>query len=131
MGTLIPESAALGDFPNDGFADLQFENLLNGASPLPIDGWPAKLTPLLAAIRTTSGFLSKQKGLSREAYIFEARVDGGKLLVTSPGLWNHYDQSHPAAVYLFDRLLRYGASDTFAPTGQLTDDLLQRLQAEE
>ncbi|HEV2324343.1 MAG TPA: hypothetical protein VGS10_10390 [Terracidiphilus sp.] len=131
MGTLIPESAALGDFPNDGFADLQFENLLNGASPLPLDGWPAELTPFLGAIRTTSGFLSKQKGLSREAYIFEARVDRGKLLVTSPGLWNHYDQSHPAAVYLFDRMLRYAASDSFAPTVQLTDDLLQRLQAEE
>lgn len=129
MGTLIPKSAALGGFPNNGFADLQFENLLNGSSPLPIDGWPADLTPILGAIRTTSGFLSKQKGLSRTAYIFEAQVDGGKLLVTAPGLWNHYDETHPAAIYLFDRLLRYATSDGFAPTVQLTDDLLEQLQA--
>lgn len=130
MGTLIPETAALGNFPNDGFADLQFENLLNGASPLSLDGWPTEVKPILGAIRTTSGFLSKQKGLSRVAYIFEARVDGGKLLVTSPGLWNRYDETHPAAIYLFDRLLRYATSDNFSPQVQITDDLLRSLQAE-
>lgn len=131
MGTLIPDSAALGDFPNDGFADLQFEDLLNGASPLPVDGWPIQLTPILGVIRTTSGFLSKQKGLSHAAYIFEVQAHGGKLLVTSPGLWNHYDEDHPAAIYLFDRLLRYATSDRFAPVVQLSDELLQRVQAEQ
>lgn len=131
MGTLIPDSAVLGDFPHEGFADLQFENLLNGASPLPIDGWPTQLTPILGVIRTTSGFLSKQKGLSREAYIFAVQVDGGKLLVTSPGLWNHYDEMHPAVIYLFDRLLRYATSESFLPTVHLSSDLLQQLQADQ
>ena len=128
MGTLIPESGALGDFPNDGFADLQFENLLNGASPVPLDGWPAQLRPILGAIRTTSDFLSKQKSLSRTGYIFEVQAGGGKLLVTSPGLWNHYDENHPAAIYLFDRLLRYAISNNFAPNVQISDELLQEFQ---
>ena len=83
MGTLIPDSAALGDFPNQGFADLQFYNLLNGTSPIPLDAWPAELKPIVGAIRTTSEFLSQQKGLSRVGYVFQARVGGGELLVTS------------------------------------------------
>jgi hypothetical protein len=131
MGTLIPDSAALGDFPNDGFADTQFENLLNGASPLPLDEWPTELTPIVGAIRTTSSFLSKQKGLSRAAYIFEVRAGGGKLLVTAPGLWNHYDETYPASIYLFDRLLRYATSDGFAPKIEISEDLLKRLRTEQ
>lgn len=127
MGTLIPEASALGDFPNDGFADLQFENMLNGASPVPLDGWPAQLTPILGAIRTKSDFLSKNKGLSRAGYIFEVQAGGGELLVTSPGLWNHYDENHPAAIYLFDRLLRYAVGKTFSPKVQVPDELLQKL----
>ena len=100
-------------------------------APIPLDSWPPDLKPILGAIRTTSGFLSKQKGLSRVGYIFEARVDGGKLLVTSPGLWNRYDDTHPAAIYLFDRLLRYATSDNFSPQVQTTDDLLRNMQAEQ
>ncbi|HEX4029744.1 MAG TPA: hypothetical protein VHX20_05230 [Terracidiphilus sp.] len=128
MGTLIPSSAALGDFPNDGFADLQFYNLLDGASPFPVDTWPAGLTPIMGAIRTTSGFLSKQKGLSRVAYLFEVRAGGGKLLVTSPGLWNRYDNEHPEAIYLFDRLVRYASSASFAPKIKVSNALLKSLQ---
>ena len=129
MGTLIPDSAALGDFPNQGFADLQFYNLLNGASPIPLDAWPAELKPIVGAIRTTSGFESPQKGLSRVGCVFQARVGGGELLVTSPGLWNHYDDLHPEAIYLFDRLLRYASSDNFAPSVEVSNTLLQGLQA--
>jgi beta-galactosidase len=129
MGTLIPDSAALGDFPNQGFADLQFYNLLNGTSPIPLDAWPAELKPIVGAIRTTSEFLSQQKGLSRVGYVFQARVGEGELLVTSPGLWNHYDDLHPEAIYLFDRLLRYASSDNFAPGVEVSNALLQNLQA--
>jgi hypothetical protein len=130
MGTLISDPSALGNFPNDGFCDLQFYNLLDGASPFPLDAWPTELTPIVGAIRTTSGFLSKQKGLSRVGYIFEVRAGGGSLLVTSPGFWDHYDDAHPEAIYLFDRLLRYASSDSFAPKIAISDDLLQRLQTE-
>lgn len=129
MGTLIPDSAALGDFPNQGFADLQFYNLLNGASPIPLDAWPAELNPIVGAIRTTSEFLSQQKGLSRVGYVFQARVGAGELLVTSPGLWNHYDDLHPEAIYLFDCLLRYASSSNFAPGVEASNALLQSLQA--
>jgi hypothetical protein len=129
MGTLIPDSAALGNFPNQGFADLQFYNLLNGTSPIPLDAWPAELKPIVGAIRTTSEFLSQQKGLSRVGYVFQARVSGGELLVSSPGLWNHYDDLHPEAIYLFDRLLRYASSDNFAPEVEVSNTLLQSLQA--
>jgi beta-galactosidase len=129
MGTLIADSPALGDFPNQGFADLQFHSLLNGTSPIPLDAWPAELDPIVGAIRTTSEFLSQQKGLSRVGYVFQVRVGRGELLVTSPGLWNHYDDLHPEAIYLFDRLLRYASSSNLAPGVEVSNDLLQSLQA--
>jgi beta-galactosidase len=129
MGTLIPDSAAMGDFPNEGFADLQFYSLLDGASPIPLDTWPTELNPILGAIRTTSAFLSEQKGLSRAGYIFQVRMGTGKLLVTSPGVWNHYDDLHPEGIYLFDRLLRYACSDDFVPQVEISNALLESLQA--
>jgi hypothetical protein len=130
MGTLVSEPSALGNFPNDGFCDLQFYSLLDGTTPIPLDAWPTELTPIVGAIRTASGFLSKEKNLSRAGYIFEFRAGGGSLLVTSPGLWDHYDDAHPEAVYLFDRLLRYASSSSFAPNVAVSDDLLQRLQTQ-
>ncbi len=128
MGTLISEPGALGNFPNDGFCDLQFYNLMDGASPFPLDAWPTELTPIVGALRTASGFLSKEKSLSRAGYIFEVRAGGGSLLVTSPGFWDHYDDAHPEAVYLLDRLFRYASSDSFAPKVAISDEQLQRLQ---
>jgi hypothetical protein len=130
MGTLISEPAALGNFPNDGFCDLQFYNLVDGTSPFPLDAWPTELTPIVGDIRTASGFLSREKSLSRSGYIFEIRAGGGSLLVTSPGFWDHYDDAHPEAIYLFDRLLRYASSDSFTPKVAISDDLLKQLRTQ-
>src|SRR6185312_1020411 len=65
LGTLVRDHPALAGSPHDDFCDLQFYNLLQGAYPLPIDRWPASMTPIVGGIRTTSEFLSKTKGLSR------------------------------------------------------------------
>lgn len=130
MGTLISVPRALGNFPNDGFCDLQFYSLLNGAAPFPLGAWPTDLTPIVGAIRTDTRFLSEEKSLLRAAYIFEVRAGGGSLLATSPGLWDHYEEAHPEAIYLFDSLLRYASSSSFAPNVAVSDDLFQRLQTE-
>jgi hypothetical protein len=130
MGTLISGPSALGNFPNDGFCDLQFYNLLDGALPVPLDAWPTELTPIVGAIRTGSGFLSREKSLLRSGYIFEIRAGGGSLLVTSPGFWDHYDDAHPEGIYLFDRLLRYASSDSFTPKVAISDDLLKQLETQ-
>jgi len=114
LGTVIRDHPALHDFPHEGFCDLQFHNLIQGATPFPLDAFP-RVTPIIGGIRTKAGFLSKVKELSRVAYVFEAKVGAGRLLVTTLRITPQLDDSHPEAVFLCDRLLRYCDSNQFQP----------------
>ena len=88
---------------------------MDGAVPVPLDRWPRGLQPIVGGIRTTAGFLSKTKNLSRVGYVFEAKVGRGRLLVTSLRFREHFDEAYPEAIHLFDRLLRYASGPSFAP----------------
>jgi beta-galactosidase len=127
LGSVIRSHGALDGFPHDGFADLQFYNLMDGAAPIPLDRWPADLEPLVGAIRTTAGFLSKSKDLSRGGYVFEATVGRGRLLVTSLRFRDHFDEAYPEVIHLFDRLLRYASGPGFAPAVEAGAERLQML----
>ena len=74
LGTVIGDHRALRGFPHEGFGDLQLFNLMDGAAPIPLDKWPTGFQPIIGGIRTTAGFLSKSKDLSRVGYAFEAKV---------------------------------------------------------
>jgi beta-galactosidase len=127
LGTMVRDHPALQGFLHDGFADLQFFNLMDGAVPLPLDKWDTGLQPIIGGIRTTAGFLSKSKDLSRIGYVFEAKVGEGRLFVTSLRFREHLDEAYPEAIYLFDRLLRYVTGAGFAPTAAAGTDELRAL----
>jgi beta-galactosidase len=127
LGTMVREHPALQAFPHEGFGDLQFFNLMDGAVPVPLDTWPTSLQPIIGGIRTTAGFLSKSKNLSRVGHVFEARVGTGRLLVTSLRFREHLDEAYPEAIALFDRLLRYATGAAFAPTVEAGSDQLAGL----
>ena len=127
LGTLVRDHPALQGFPHEGFGDLQFFNLIDGAVPLPLDKWDTELQPMMGGIRTTAGFLSKEKALSRVGYVFEAKVGAGRLLVTSLRFRDHFDEAYPEVIHLFDRLLRYATGAAFAPTVEAGPDALQGL----
>jgi len=129
QGTLLPKHPALEGFPNDGYCDLQFFNLLEGAWNLNLDRWPQSLVPIAGGLRTTASFLAKQKPLSKTGYIVEAKVEQGRLLVTTLRLREHLDEAYPEAVYLFDRLLRYAAGPHFNPQTEVAAGELKRLLA--
>ena len=129
-GTLVRDHPALRGFPHEGFCDLQFYNLLDGAHSFPLDRFPKELEPIVGAIRTTSSFLSKQKNLSRTGYLFEASVGRGKLLVSTLRIRDNFDEEYPEAMYLFDRLLRYCLSEEFRPTVSLGEEHLRTLVRE-
>jgi hypothetical protein len=127
QGTVIRNHPALEGFPHEGFAALQFFNLMDGAVPVPLDKWSKDFQPIVGGIRTTAGFLAKTKNLSRVGYVFEGRVGQGKLLVTTLRFREHLDEAYPEAIALFDRLLRYTSSPSFAPTAEIGEDQLQAL----
>jgi hypothetical protein len=127
IGTAVSDHPALDGFPHDGFGGLQFYNLMEGAVPVPLDDWPTDYHPILGGIRTTTGFLSKLKNLSRVGYVFEAKVGSGSLLVTTLRLREHFDEAYPEVIYLFDRLLRYATGPDFAPRVEPRQELLRAL----
>lgn len=127
QGTILRDHPALEGFPHDGFCDLQFFNLLEGAWNFPLDRWPKPLAPIAGGVRTTSSFLSKHKDLSKTGYIFEVKAGKGRLLVTTLRLREHLDDAYPEAVYLFDRLLRYASGSAFQPDTEAGEELLGRL----
>lgn len=128
LGTLVRNHAALEGFPHDGFGDLQFFNLMDNAVPLPLDKWPTGYEPIVGGIRTTAGFLSKSKALSRVGYVFEAKVGDGRLLVSSLRFREHLDEAYPEVIYLFDRLMRYATGASFKPTVEAGDEHLEALR---
>jgi len=127
LGTIIRNHAALEGFPHDGFGDLQFYNLMDGAVPLPLDKWATGYEPIMGGIRTTTGFLSKSKDLSRVGYVFDGRVGGGTLLVSSLRFREHLDEAYPEVISLFDRLLRYASGPSFEPTAEVGEEQLEGL----
>jgi len=130
LGTLISDHPALKGLPNDGFCDLQFYNLLEGAQPCSLDSWPQEMVPIVGGIRTTTGFLSKTKNLSRIGYVFEARFGKGKLLVSTLRIRETFDEAYPETISTFDHLLRYAVGDAFAPRFEIVQDQLRRFMGE-
>jgi beta-galactosidase len=127
QGTVVRSHAALEGFPHEGFADLQFFNLMDGAVPVPLDKWARDFQPIVGGIRTTAGFLAKTKNLSRVGYVFEGKVGQGRLLVTTLRFREHLDEAYPEAIALFDRLLRYASGASFAPSAEVGEEQLQAL----
>ncbi|HET6962108.1 MAG TPA: glycoside hydrolase family 2 TIM barrel-domain containing protein, partial [Terriglobia bacterium] len=130
LGTLISDHPALKGFPNEGFCDLQFYNLLEGAQPYSLDSWPQEMVPIVGGIRTTTGFLSKTKNLSRIGYLFEAKFGKGKLLVSALRIRETFDEAYPETISTFDQLLRYAVGDAFAPRFEIVQDQLRRFMGE-
>jgi hypothetical protein len=130
LGTVVRDHPALAGFPNDGFCDLQFYNLVNGALPLAIDRWPAEIKPIIGGIRTTSEFLSKTKNLSRVAYAVEGKVGSGKLLITTLRIRENFDEAYPATLALADSFLHYVPSVDFNPKEAIPETAVERLVTE-
>jgi len=122
QGTVIAGHAALSGFPHEGFCDLQFYNLIEGAWYCPLDGFPPELEPIAGGIRTTTSYLSPNKALSRFGFIFEAMYGSGRLLVTTLRLPENMNADRPEALCLFESLLRYAAGPHFLPMTLVGDD---------
>lgn len=115
-GTVIADHPALAGFPHDGWCDLQFYALTEEATALDLDAWPVKVEPIIRCI-------DSYKGCRNKAYLFEAAVGSGKLLVCSFNLspTRGIGRYSPCVenVALFDTLLRYALSHTFRPAARV------------
>jgi len=113
-----PRTPALARFPTEFHSNWQWWRLVKNSRPVILDDTPARYRPIVQVI---DNFERNHKlGL-----IFETRVGKGRLLVCAIDLLNLQDQ--PEARQLYHSLLRYAASDAFAPATELDSDLLNKL----
>lgn len=114
--TLIHSHPALGDFPHEGFCDWQFKPLRDGSHNIVFDDLGVPFDPII-------DIASSYKHVSRRAALFELAVGAGRLLVCSLNL----AADDVAARHLKRQLIRYAASDRFAPPTSLSAERLRRI----
>jgi hypothetical protein len=95
------------EFPTEGYSNWQWWELVYDAAAMLLDHLPPLLRPLVQPIDTW--FENRRLGL-----LFEARVNGGKLMVCSMNLRTGLE-SRLVARQMRHSLLRYMRSDAFQP----------------
>jgi hypothetical protein len=102
-----PKHPALAAFPTEYHSNWQWWYIVSQAQPMILDALPPKLRPSVQVI--DDWFTARRLGL-----VFEARVAGGKLLVSSVD-WNEAGRRNPVARQLLSSLLAYMAGERFQP----------------
>jgi hypothetical protein len=120
LGVLLdPAHPAFSAFPTEGHGNWQWWYLVSRAGAMILDGLPRELRPTVQVI--DDWFTSRRLGL-----VFEARVGKGRLLVTSVDLGRDLE-ANVVARQLRHSLLRYAASDSFAPEVEVAADAVRGL----
>jgi len=120
LGVLLdPAHPAFAAFSTEEHSNWQWWYLVSRAGAMILDDLPQELRPTVQVI--DDWFTNRRLGL-----VFEGRVGKGRLLVTSIDLARDLD-TNVVARQLRYSLLRYVASDRFAPKVELSPDAVRGL----
>ncbi|MDR1602177.1 MAG: beta-galactosidase [Tannerella sp.] len=114
-----PEHPALATFPNEGYSDFQWWDIVKGSVPLVMNDFPASYRPVVYII--DDWFRANRLGL-----LLEAKIGKGKLMVCGANLNKDLDK-RPAARQFRRSVEQYMASDKFNPTEEIDVALLKSL----
>lgn len=107
-------------FPHDGFCDWQFAPMFDGGSAVVFNNLDTEFLPIVEIVST-------YKMIKKQAAIFELKIGSGGLLVCSLNVLT----DDPAAKALYNSMLKYLASDEFAPKGSMaTEELLKLINSQ-
>jgi len=116
-GTIIQEHPIFGDFPHEGFADLQFFRMMDKAPSMPLE--PLGLNDADPAIRVMHSYpVGRSLG-----YLVDAVYGKGRLIICALDL----NQEWPEARALLNRLITYADGDTFGPGVTLGEEAMQAI----
>jgi hypothetical protein len=119
-GTMIIDHPALGDFPHDGYCDMQFWPMIYRAKSLRLKDFPGNVQPIIRAI--DNFYRCESKG-----YLVDLQVGKGRLLISTLNLLQHLETS-ASTRYMTKQLYNYIKSDQSAPGSLIrTDELRQML----
>ncbi|MFN3486153.1 MAG: glycoside hydrolase, partial [Planctomycetota bacterium] len=114
-----PRHPVFAHFPTESHSNWQWWEPIHGAAAMVLEGMPPNLRPLVQPIDTW--FEAR-----RLALLFEARVWGGKLMVSSMDLSKDLDRRIVARQLRYS-ILRYMEGDRFDPKVEVGVDQLQSL----
>jgi hypothetical protein len=114
-----PGHPALADFPTEYHSNWQWWEIITNSSAMILDDFSPQLRPIVQVI---DDWVTNR----RLALVFEAEVNGGKLLVCSIDLENNLDK-RPVARQFRHSLLKYMASADFAPVNSVNIEQLKTL----
>jgi len=114
-----PQHPAFAVFPNEGFSDYQWWDIVSDCDAILMDDFPADFRPIIHLI--DDWFTNRKLGI-----LFEAKVGKGKLMVCSFDLQNDLDK-RPAAAQFRQSILEYMASDRFKPEKEVGMEVVRGL----
>ncbi|MCK5066942.1 MAG: beta-galactosidase [Bacteroidales bacterium] len=114
-----PEHSVFQDFPTEYHSNWQWWDPVTRSQVMILDHMPAELNPLIQPIDTW--FENRRLGL-----LFEARVNGGNLMVCSIDLINDLE-SRPVSQQLLHSTLEYMNSPEFHPETEIESELIREL----
>jgi len=118
-GTILDaQHPALRAMPSEGWCDLQFYPLIQGSKTVLLDPLPEKVRPLVRCI-------DRPTRLANRAYLFEASMGRGKLMVSGFNFARAIESKDPAGIFLLDQLVRYALGPDFAPEASLPEETLK------
>ncbi len=109
---------ALSAVPSEGWCDLQFYSLIQGSKTILLGSLPAKIQPLVRCI-------DRPTRLANRAYLFEAQVGRGKLMVSGFNFAESIGSKDPAGIFLLDRFVDYTLGPEFEPKAVLPEAALK------
>jgi len=119
VGTIFDaRHPAMESVPSEGWCDLQFHDLVQGAKMIRMDETPVVGEPIVRGIDIP-------QRLVRNAYLFEARVGNGRLLVSGFNFAKAVPAGDPAAACFLDALIGYALGEKFQPRGRVPLEYLR------
>ncbi len=118
-GNRISVHPAMEGFPNDGYGELQVAGLIDDRPVVVTEDMPGKIDPIFWC-------LDVPWQMRRKAWLFEARVGRGRLLVSTLDLSSARRKGDPAADWLYARLAAYVRTEVFKPAAELPLDWLRK-----
>lgn len=114
--TVVYDHPVTRRFPHEGYCDWQFFSMMEGGEAVVFEDLPMPFEPIVELV---SGY----KLIRRQASLFEWRVGKGGVMVCA----FHMAPSDPGAAYLQRILMRYLASDAFAPKVRVSAGELEKI----
>lgn len=114
-----PNHPAFMSFPNEGYSDYQWWDIVSNCDAMVLDEFPADFKPIVYHI--DDWFKNRRLGL-----LFEAKVGEGKIMVCSTDLSKELDK-RPSAAQFKQSILEYMSSEKFDPQSRVDPQLVKSL----